>query len=160
MGERTPKVPIVLKESTLTKHRKRVSDSFSRQRHLTQTTKYYIPFMPFATSPTPSHSHSLGLLLQPQQRPMERDGVVSKPVAVVASVSMALLYVAILYAPTMVLRLPPPSSFESFMIRRFLCAVVSSILSLFLSSLILPVCTLPLQFSFFFIIKLKLVMYF
>ncbi|XP_020239361.1 CAAX prenyl protease 2 isoform X2 [Cajanus cajan] len=69
---------------------------------------------------------------------MEQDGVVSKAVALIACVAMALFYVAILYAPTVVLRLPPPPSFKSFMIRRFLCAVVSSFLSLFLSALILP----------------------
>ncbi|XP_027366549.1 CAAX prenyl protease 2 [Abrus precatorius] len=71
--------------------------------------------------------------------PMEQDGVVSKPVAVIACIAMALLYVAILYTPTLLLRLPPPSSFNTFMIRRFLCALLSSTLSLFLTILILPV---------------------
>ncbi|XP_061361934.1 CAAX prenyl protease 2 [Gastrolobium bilobum] len=70
---------------------------------------------------------------------MEQDGVVSKPVAVIVCIAMAFLYVAILYAPTVLLRLPPPSSLKNFMIRRFLCAFVSSILSFFLSVLILPV---------------------
>lgn len=98
-----------------------------------------------------SPSSSLGFpLLQQQASAMDlQDGVVSKPVAVSACVAMALLYVASLYAPTVLLRLPPPSSLNSFMIRRFLCAAVSTVLSLFLSALILPVCTLPLPFLFF-----------
>ncbi|KAG4397099.1 hypothetical protein GLYMA_10G071200v4 [Glycine max] len=72
---------------------------------------------------------------------MEQDGVVSQPVALMACIAMALFYVAILYAPTVLIRLPPPPSFKAYMIRRFLCAVVSSILSLFISALILPVQT-------------------
>ncbi|CAL0321439.1 unnamed protein product [Lupinus luteus] len=87
-----------------------------------------------------SPTSSIGLLLQ-QPLTMEQDGVVSKPIAVIASISMALLYVAVLYAPTLLLRLPPPSSFTNYMIRRFLCAVVSSIISLLISALILPVQT-------------------
>ncbi|KHN14993.1 CAAX prenyl protease 2 [Glycine soja] len=58
---------------------------------------------------------------------------------------MAVFYVAILYAPTVLLRLPPPPSFKTYMIRRFLCAVVSSVLSLFISALILPVQTKELR---------------
>ncbi|KAJ1380255.1 putative CAAX prenyl protease 2 [Sesbania bispinosa] len=81
---------------------------------------------------------SLGL--PPQLVAMEdQDGAVSKPVAVISCIAMALLYVATLYAPTVLLRLPPPSSLNTFMIRRFLCALISTTLSLFLSSLILPV---------------------
>lgn len=67
------------------------------------------------------------------------EGAVSKPVAVTACTSMALFYVAILYAPTFILRLPPPSSLKSFMIRRFICAAISSIVSLLVCSLILPI---------------------
>ncbi|XP_024024782.1 CAAX prenyl protease 2 [Morus notabilis] len=66
------------------------------------------------------------------------EGTVSKPVAVLACAAMAVLYVAILYAPTLLLRLPHPSSLKSFMIRRFICAAISSLLSFLLSSLILP----------------------
>ncbi|KAL5137187.1 CAAX prenyl protease 2 [Glycine soja] len=72
---------------------------------------------------------------------MEQDGVVSQPVALMACIAMALFYLAILYAPTVLIRLPPPPSFKTYMIRRFICAVVSSILSLFVSALILPVQT-------------------
>ena len=99
-----------------------------------------MPFPPFS---------SLGLLqlLQEEASAMERDGVVSQPVAVIACIAMAVFYVAILYAPTVLLRLPPPPSFKTYMIRRFLCAVVSSVLSLFISALILPVCTLSLSLS-------------
>ncbi|KAL2323093.1 hypothetical protein Fmac_027472 [Flemingia macrophylla] len=79
---------------------------------------------------------------------MEENGVVSQAVALVACIAMAVFYVGILYAPTVVLRLPPPPSFQTFMIRRFLCAVVSSFLSLLLSALILPVQTKKLRHIF------------
>lgn len=71
---------------------------------------------------------------------MDEEGGLSKPIAVLACMAMALLYVAILYAPVLVLRLPPPSSFNNYMVRRFICAIISSILSLFVSALILHVC--------------------
>nr|GMD61448.1 CAAX prenyl protease 2 [Ipomoea batatas] len=64
---------------------------------------------------------------------------VSKWTAVIASISMALFYVAILYSPTLILRLPPPDSFKSFMIRRFICAAISTVASLIACSLILPI---------------------
>lgn len=71
---------------------------------------------------------------------MEVEGAgVPKPVAVIACVGMTLFYVAILYAPTVILRLPPPYSFKEFMIRRFLCAAVSSVVSLAVCAFILPV---------------------
>lgn len=66
-------------------------------------------------------------------------GGVSKAVAVVACAAMALFYVAILYAPTLILRLPPPPSFKNFMIRRFICAAISSVVSVVVSALLLPV---------------------
>ncbi|XP_041025014.1 CAAX prenyl protease 2 isoform X2 [Juglans microcarpa x Juglans regia] len=65
--------------------------------------------------------------------------VVSKGTAVAACTAMTLSYVAILYAPTLILRLPPPPSFNSFMIRRFVCAAISSIVSLLICALILPI---------------------
>lgn len=64
---------------------------------------------------------------------------ISKTTAIVACTSMTMLYVAILYTPTFVFRLPPPDSFKSFMIRRFICAAVSSLVSLLLCAFILPV---------------------
>ncbi|KAH7833969.1 hypothetical protein Vadar_011507 [Vaccinium darrowii] len=67
----------------------------------------------------------------------EEDGGISKSLAVAACTAMALLYVAIHYSPTLVLRLLPPTSFKSFMIHRFICAFVSSILSVVVSTLIL-----------------------
>lgn len=93
------------------------------------------PFMSF------SLLHSLlGLPQLRQAITMDvQDGTVSKPVAVISCIAMALLYVVTLYAPTVLLRLPPPSSFTNYMIRRFLCAIVSTTLSLFISPLILPV---------------------
>ncbi|CAA0837853.1 CAAX prenyl protease 2 [Striga hermonthica] len=62
-----------------------------------------------------------------------------KSAAVAACAAMAVFYVAVLYFPTLILRLPPPDSFTSFMIRRFACAAVSSVVSLALCSLILPI---------------------
>ncbi|KAJ0089212.1 hypothetical protein Patl1_32485 [Pistacia atlantica] len=69
----------------------------------------------------------------------EMEACVSKTVAVIGCIFMTLLYVAILYAPTLILRLPPPSSLNNFLIRRFICAAIASILSLLFSALILPV---------------------
>ncbi|KAH0737109.1 hypothetical protein KY290_035814 [Solanum tuberosum] len=66
-------------------------------------------------------------------------GGVSKSLAVIACTAMAILYVAILYAPTLILRLPPPDSFQSHLIRRFICAAISSVASLIACSLILPI---------------------
>lgn len=64
---------------------------------------------------------------------------VTKWTAVIACISMALFYVAILYSPTLILRLPPANSRESFLIRRFICAAISTVASLIACSLILPV---------------------
>lgn len=69
---------------------------------------------------------------------MEEEAI-SKSAAVAACTAMALLYVAILHAPTLILRLPPPPSFNSFLIRRFICAAISSVLSLLICTLILPI---------------------
>ncbi|GMH23165.1 hypothetical protein Nepgr_025008 [Nepenthes gracilis] len=63
--------------------------------------------------------------------------MVSKSVAVIACTAMSVLYVGILYSPTLIFRLPQPTSFKQFLIRRFICAAVSSLVSLFMSSLIL-----------------------
>lgn len=71
------------------------------------------------------------------------DGALTKPVAVVACVAMASFYVGILYAPTLILRLPPPSSYEIFLIRRFICAAISSVASVVVSALLLPVSHFP-----------------
>ncbi|XP_061963812.1 CAAX prenyl protease 2 isoform X1 [Populus nigra] len=69
---------------------------------------------------------------------MEQETGLSKPVAVIACATMAFLYVAILYAPTLILRLPAPSSLKEFMIRRFICATISSFMSLVFCALLLP----------------------
>ncbi|KAK6139920.1 hypothetical protein DH2020_026296 [Rehmannia glutinosa] len=70
---------------------------------------------------------------------LEGGGGVTKPAAVAACTAMAVFYVAILYSPTLILRLPPPNSFKSFMIRRFVCAAISSLVSLVVCFLILPI---------------------
>ncbi|KAJ4868508.1 CAAX prenyl protease 2 [Raphanus sativus] len=62
---------------------------------------------------------------------------ISTPVAVASCVAMALSYVLILYAPTVILRLPSPSSFSHFMIRRFICAAISTTASLLFTAFIL-----------------------
>lgn len=66
-------------------------------------------------------------------------GSVPGSVAVAACAFMALFYVAILYSPTLILRLPPPSSLDSFMIRRFACAILSSAVSVLASAILLGV---------------------
>ncbi|KAK4772931.1 hypothetical protein SAY87_027950 [Trapa incisa] len=71
---------------------------------------------------------------------MEVEGTgVSKPVAVIACAGMTLFYVAIFYAPALILRLQPPRSFKEFMIRRFVCAAVSSVVSAVVCTYILPI---------------------
>ncbi|XP_021670062.2 CAAX prenyl protease 2 isoform X2 [Hevea brasiliensis] len=69
---------------------------------------------------------------------MEQETGLSESAAVIACAAMTLFYVAILYAPSLILRLPPPSSLKEFMIRRFVCAAISSIVSIVFCSLILP----------------------
>ncbi|XP_027186863.1 CAAX prenyl protease 2 isoform X2 [Cicer arietinum] len=90
-------------------------------------------------------SSPLGFQQQSSAMEFQNDAV-SKPISLIACIAMALLYVVTLYAPTVLLRLPPPSSFTNYMIRRFLCAVVSTTISLFLSPLILPVQTMDLPY--------------
>ncbi|KAH9738282.1 CAAX prenyl protease 2 [Citrus sinensis] len=68
----------------------------------------------------------------------ETEAYVSKAAALMACVLMTLSYVGILYAPTLILRLPPPASLKHYLIRRFICAAISSIISLIFSALILP----------------------
>ncbi|KAL7247845.1 hypothetical protein ACSBR2_002702 [Camellia fascicularis] len=69
----------------------------------------------------------------------EAEQGISKSLAVTSCAAMAFFFVAILYSPTLILRLPPPISFQSFLIRRFMCAAVSSLLSLIFCALILPI---------------------
>ncbi|XWS66693.1 hypothetical protein CRYUN_Cryun05aG0222900 [Craigia yunnanensis] len=69
----------------------------------------------------------------------ESNDSVSKSVAVIACIAMTLFYVAMLYAPTLILRLPPPQSFKNFMIRRFISAAVSSVVSVIFCALVLPI---------------------
>ncbi|XP_027069641.1 CAAX prenyl protease 2 [Coffea arabica] len=73
-----------------------------------------------------------------QEQVVVGGGGLSATVAVMGCAAMAVFYVAILYAPTLILRLPPPASYKSFMIRRFICAAISSLVSIFASALILP----------------------
>ncbi|KAK8557081.1 hypothetical protein V6N13_035186 [Hibiscus sabdariffa] len=69
----------------------------------------------------------------------EIKGSLSKPAAVIACIGMTLFYVATLYAPTLILRLPPPHSFNNFMTRRFICAAVSSVAFVIICALLLPI---------------------
>ncbi|CAL9235736.1 unnamed protein product [Arabidopsis halleri] len=71
---------------------------------------------------------------------MATDGEsISMSVAVAACVAMALFYVLILYAPTVILRLPSASSYSEFMIRRFICAAICTVVSLVFTAFILPI---------------------
>ncbi|KMT06810.1 hypothetical protein BVRB_7g159670 isoform B [Beta vulgaris subsp. vulgaris] len=62
---------------------------------------------------------------------------ISKSTAAISCVAMTLAYVAILHSPTLIFRFPAPTSFNQFMIRRFICAIAASLLCLFVSSLLL-----------------------
>ncbi|KFK36523.1 hypothetical protein AALP_AA4G135300 [Arabis alpina] len=64
---------------------------------------------------------------------------ISMVVAVAACVAMALFYVLILYAPTVILRLPTATSFSEFLIRRFICAAISTVVSIVFTAFILPI---------------------
>ncbi|KAK9058846.1 hypothetical protein SSX86_023690 [Deinandra increscens subsp. villosa] len=75
-------------------------------------------------------------------------GGVPVPVAITACIAMAIFYVAILYSPTLILRLPPPSSFKSFLIRRFVCAGISTVVSLLLCAFILPIKSWNMSYLF------------
>uniref|UniRef100_A0A0D9WFI9 intramembrane prenyl-peptidase Rce1 n=1 Tax=Leersia perrieri TaxID=77586 RepID=A0A0D9WFI9_9ORYZ len=59
--------------------------------------------------------------------------------AVAACAAMAVTYVAVLYAPTALLRLPPPTSLRAFLHRRFACAAFSSAASLLAAASLLRV---------------------
>eukprot|EP00250_Pteridium_aquilinum_P015329 c22524_g1_i1 orf=530-1516(-) len=63
-----------------------------------------------------------------------RSGACLAPwVAVGTCATMAVLYVGLLYAPSLLLRLPPPASLRDHMLRRFAGAIAATCLSLFLS---------------------------
>ncbi|KAK9122768.1 hypothetical protein Sjap_012370 [Stephania japonica] len=87
------------------------------------------------TSSTETPELSLGF---PSAQMEEERSVARGAVAVAACAAMAVFYVAILYAPTLVLRLPQSKSLNSFMIRRFICVSIASVVSLIFSALILP----------------------
>ncbi|EOA27545.1 hypothetical protein CARUB_v10023691mg [Capsella rubella] len=70
---------------------------------------------------------------------VDGESVVSMPMAVAACVAMAVSYVLILYAPTVILRLPAASSYFEFMIRRFICAAISTVVSLVFTAFVLPI---------------------
>ncbi|KAF0925824.1 hypothetical protein E2562_018474 [Oryza meyeriana var. granulata] len=59
--------------------------------------------------------------------------------AVAACAAMAVSYVAVLYAPTVLLRLPPPTSLRAFLHRRFVCAAFSSAASVLATASLLRV---------------------
>lgn len=68
--------------------------------------------------------------------------VISGTAAVAACAAMAVSYVAVLYAPTLLLRLPPATSLRAFFHRRFLCAAVSSAASVLATAALLRVWSL------------------
>ncbi|XP_078440762.1 farnesylated protein-converting enzyme 2 isoform X1 [Wolffia australiana] len=63
----------------------------------------------------------------------------SGAMALGACSAMSILYVGILYTPRLLLRLPAPKTMNSFLIRRFICAAVASLISLISSALVLGV---------------------
>lgn len=108
-----------------------------------------LSFLPSSISPPTS------LLMEQESTEMAHISFpVSGAVALTACTAMSVLYVAILYSPTLILRLPAPASLQEFMIRRFICAIVSSIVSVFLSALLIPVISLS-PFSLLMIILCK-----
>jgi len=64
--------------------------------------------------------------------------------AVAACIAMAVSYVAVLYAPTVILRFPPPTSLRSFLHRRFACTAVASTASALATAALLRVSAPPL----------------
>ncbi|TVU18953.1 hypothetical protein EJB05_35076 [Eragrostis curvula] len=62
--------------------------------------------------------------------------------AVAACAAMAVSYVAVLYAPTGLLRMPPPTSLRSYLHRRFACAAVASVASALATAALLRVWSL------------------
>ncbi|RCV18117.1 hypothetical protein SETIT_3G274700v2 [Setaria italica] len=62
--------------------------------------------------------------------------------AVAACAAMAVSYVAVLYAPTVILRFPPPTSLRAFLHRRFACAAVASTASALATAALLRVWSL------------------
>ncbi|CAM0955913.1 unnamed protein product [Alopecurus aequalis] len=68
--------------------------------------------------------------------------VIPGTVAVAACAAMAVSYVAVLYAPTLLLRLPPATSLRAFFHRRFVCAAMSSAASVLATAALLRVWSL------------------
>lgn len=65
--------------------------------------------------------------------------VISGVAAMAACAAMAVFYVAVLYAPTVILRFPPPTSLRTFLHRRFACAAVASAASVLATASLLRV---------------------
>ncbi|PWZ16614.1 CAAX prenyl protease 2 [Zea mays] len=68
--------------------------------------------------------------------------VISGVAAVAACAAMAVFYVAVLYAPTVILRFPPPTSLHTFFHRRFACAAVASAASVLATASLLRIWSL------------------
>lgn len=63
----------------------------------------------------------------------------SSGTATAACVAMAVLYVAMLYVPTLVLRLPPARTINEHYLRRFACSIVASFLASAICFSLIPV---------------------
>ncbi|KAK3135811.1 hypothetical protein QOZ80_5BG0423680 [Eleusine coracana subsp. coracana] len=74
--------------------------------------------------------------------PMAAPTEITGAAAVATCAAMAVSYVAVLYAPTVLLRLPPPTSLRAFLHRRFACAAVASVASALASAALLRVWSL------------------
>ncbi|KAJ1287561.1 hypothetical protein BS78_02G019700 [Paspalum vaginatum] len=81
------------------------------------------------------------MVMPPDSRPASPPEI-SGATAVLACAAMAVSYVAVLYAPTVVLRFPPPTSLRSFLHRRFASAAVASAASTLATASLLRVWSL------------------
>ncbi|WVZ71953.1 hypothetical protein U9M48_020480 [Paspalum notatum var. saurae] len=81
------------------------------------------------------------MVMPPDSRPALLPEI-SGATAVAACAAMAVSYVAVLYAPTVILRFPPPTSLRSFLHRRFACAAVASAASTLATASLLRVWSL------------------
>ncbi|KAJ1282957.1 hypothetical protein BS78_03G090800 [Paspalum vaginatum] len=81
------------------------------------------------------------MVMPPDSRPASLQEI-SGATAVLACAAMAVSYVAVLYAPTVVLRFPPLTSHRSFLHHRFACAAVTSAASTLATASLLRVWSL------------------
>jgi hypothetical protein len=87
------------------------------------------PVTSSSLSPTSTGSYERYRMTPTSSEPMATPAEMPGAAAVSACAAMAVSYVAVLYAPTALLRLPPPTSLRAFLHCRFACAAVASVAS-------------------------------